>query len=74
VDSCGWIGRGNAPRVAICMNPDKESRNVRTQKTDQGLEIPVPKRSEFDAAIEKVAPKEGRKRPAEKGRRPSQSQ
>jgi hypothetical protein len=43
------------------------------QKTKKGLKIDVPKRSEFDAAIEKIAPKAGRKRPAEKDRPPEQS-
>lgn len=43
------------------------------QKTAKGLEIRIPKRSEFDAAIEKVAPKAGRKRPAEKDRPPERS-
>jgi hypothetical protein len=42
------------------------------QKTDKGLEIPVPKRSEVDAAIEKVAGRRvGRKDPVAKDRPPS---
>jgi hypothetical protein len=44
------------------------------QKTAKGLKIPVPKRREFDAAIEKVAGRPaGRKRPAEKDQPPEQS-
>jgi hypothetical protein len=35
----------------------------RKQKTDKGLEIPVPSKGDFDAAMRKVAPPAGRKRP-----------
>ncbi|HET7510792.1 MAG TPA: hypothetical protein VFJ65_11165 [Solirubrobacterales bacterium] len=45
----------------------------RKQKTDKGLDIPVPTKGEFDAAMKKVAPPVGRKRPAEKDRPPKQS-
>ena len=38
----------------------------RTEKTPKGLEIPVPTKGEFDAAMRKVAPPVGRKRPAGK--------
>gem|GEM_PF-6736348 len=38
----------------------------RKQKTDKGLEIPVPSKGDFDAAMRKVAPPAGRKRPDEK--------
>lgn len=40
----------------------------RKQKTEKGLEIPVPTKGDFDAAISKVAPPAGRKRPVEKDR------
>lgn len=46
----------------------------RKQKTDKGLEIPVPTKGEFDAAMRKVAPPKGRKRPAEKDRPQRQSE
>ena len=45
----------------------------RKQKTDKGLEIPVPTKGDFDAAMRKVAPPAGRKRPDEKDRPPQQS-
>jgi hypothetical protein len=35
------------------------------QKTERGLEIPVPTKGDFDEAMEKVAPPAGRKRPAD---------
>ena len=54
-------------------SPSQMAKNQPKQKTDKGLEIPVPKRSEFDAAIEKVAPPAGRKRPAEKDQPPERS-
>jgi hypothetical protein len=38
----------------------------RKQKTDKGLEIPVPSKGDFDAAMRKVAPPARRKRPDEK--------
>lgn len=38
----------------------------RKQKTDKGLEIPVPSQGDFDAAMRKVAPPASRKRPDEK--------
>lgn len=44
------------------------------QKTDKGLEIPVPTKGEFDAAMRKVAPPAGRKRPDEKDRPQKQSE
>jgi hypothetical protein len=40
----------------------------RRQKTDKGLEIPVPTKGEFDADLAKVAPPVGRKRPGGKDR------
>jgi hypothetical protein len=46
----------------------------RKQKTDKGLEIPVPTKGEFDADLAKVAPPVGRKRPAEKDRPPKRSE
>jgi hypothetical protein len=45
----------------------------RKQRTEKGLEIPVPKRRDFDAAIEKLAPREGRKDPDGKDRPPERS-
>lgn len=48
--------------------------NQRKQKTDKGLEIPVPTKGEFDAAMRKVAPPVGRKRPDEKDRPQKQSE
>lgn len=41
---------------------------AKKQKTDKGLEIPVPTKGDFDAAMRKVAPPVGRKRPDEKDR------
>lgn len=38
----------------------------RKQKTDKGLEIPVPTKGDFDAAMKKVAPPARRKRPDER--------
>jgi hypothetical protein len=49
---------------------DKE----RKQKTEKGLEIPVPTKGDFDAAMKKVAPPAGRKRPGAKDRPPAQSE
>ncbi len=46
----------------------------RKQKTDKGLEIPVPTKGDFDAAMRKVAPPVGRKRPDEKDRPQKQSE
>lgn len=40
----------------------------RKQKTNKGLEIPIPAKGDFDAALSKVAPPAGRKRPDEKDR------
>jgi hypothetical protein len=48
-------------------------RNQPTQRTPKGMEVPVPKRGEFDALLRKVAPPAGRKRPAEKDPPPEQS-
>lgn len=45
----------------------------RKQKTDKGLEIPVPTKGDFDANLAKVAPPVRRKRPAEKDRPQKQS-
>lgn len=45
----------------------------RTQKTEKGLEIPVPSKGDFDSAMKKVAPPAGRRRPDEKDRPPKQS-
>jgi hypothetical protein len=44
-----------------------------TQQTDKGLEIPVPTKGDFDAAMRKVAPPARRKRPDEKDRPQKQS-
>jgi hypothetical protein len=43
------------------------------QKTEKGLEIPVPSKGEFDADLAKVAPPVGRKRPGGKDRPQKQS-
>ena len=45
----------------------------RKQKTEKGLEIPVPTKGEFDAAMKQVAPPAGRKRLAEKDQPQKQS-
>jgi hypothetical protein len=45
----------------------------RKQKTEKGLEIPVPSKGEFDANLAKVAPPASRKRPGEKDRPQKQS-
>jgi hypothetical protein len=44
-----------------------------TQKTDKGLEIPIPNKGDFDSAMKKVAPPAGRRRPDGKDRPPKQS-
>ena len=46
---------------------------TKKQKTDKGLEIPVPTKGDFDAAMQKVAPPVGRKRPDGKDRPQKQS-
>jgi hypothetical protein len=46
----------------------------RKQKTDKGLEIPVPTKGEFDSNLAKVAPPAGRKRPDGKDRPPKRSE
>jgi len=50
------------------------SSERRKQKTEKGLEIPVPTKGEFDAAMRKVAPPKGRRRPEEKDRPQKQSE
>jgi hypothetical protein len=47
---------------------------AKKQKTRKGLEIPVPTKEEFDAAMRKVAPPIGRKRLDEKDRPQKQSE
>lgn len=44
------------------------------QKTEKGLEIPVPTKGDFDAAMEKVAPPAGRKRPVDSDQPQKQSE
>lgn len=44
------------------------AQKPRKQKTDKGLEIPVPTKGDFDAALSKAAPPAGRKHPDEKDR------
>ena len=46
---------------------------AKKQKTEKGLEIPVPTKGEFDAAMRKIAPPAGRKHPAGKDRPQKQS-
>jgi hypothetical protein len=46
----------------------------RKQKTDKGLEIPVPSKGDFDAAMRKVAPPADRKCPDEKDPPPKRSE
>jgi hypothetical protein len=46
----------------------------RKEKTPKGLEVPIPTKGEFDAAMRKVAPPAGRKRPDEKDPPPQQSE
>jgi hypothetical protein len=46
----------------------------RKQKTEKGLEIPVPTKGEFDTAMRKVAPPVGRKRPVGRDRPQKQSE
>lgn len=43
------------------------------QKTEKGLDIPLPKKKDFEDALAKVAPPVGRKRPDGKDRPPKQS-
>lgn len=45
----------------------------RKQKTEKGLEIPVPRKGEFDANLAKVAPPASRKRPGGRDRPQKQS-
>jgi hypothetical protein len=45
----------------------------RKEKTPKGLEVPVPTKGEFDAAMRKVAPPVGHRPPDEKDRPPQQS-
>jgi hypothetical protein len=40
----------------------------RTQKTEKGLDIPVPSKGDFDSAMKTVAPPAGRRRPDGKDR------
>ena len=48
--------------------------NRRKQKTEKGLEIPVPSKGDFDANLAKVAPKPAsRKRPGGKAQPEKQS-
>ncbi len=46
----------------------KKGSPRRKQKTDKGLEIPVPTKGDFDANLAKVAPPASRKRPGGKDR------
>jgi hypothetical protein len=46
----------------------------RKQQTAKGLEIPVPTKGDFDAALSKVAPPASRKRPGGKDPLPQQSE
>lgn len=57
-------------RVSLWGVPSKR----RKEKTPKGLEVPVPTKGEFDAAMRKVAPPVGRKRPDEKDRPQKQSE
>jgi hypothetical protein len=50
------------------------AKEQKTEKTPKGLEVPVPTKGEFDAAMKKVAPPAGRKRPDGKDRPPQQSE
>lgn len=43
------------------------------QRTEKGLEIPVPSKGDFDANLAKVAPPASRKRPGGKDRPQKQS-
>jgi hypothetical protein len=66
------------PNLAA-IDPDWEQHIARLtersgQKTEKGLEIPVPSKGDFDAAMRKVAPPVGRKRPDGKGQPPQQSE
>lgn len=50
------------------------AKKSRKQKTEKGLEIPVPTKDDFDASLAKVAPKPAsRKRPGGKDRPKKQS-
>lgn len=51
-----------------------EMAKRRKERTPKGLEVPVPTKGEFDAAMKKVAPPVGRRRPDEKDRPPQQSE
>lgn len=50
------------------------TKKQKTEKTEKGLEVPVPTKGDFDAAMKKVAPPAGRKRPDGKDRPPQQSE
>lgn len=62
-------GRFLAARVAF-----GEMVERRKERTPKGLEVPVPTKGEFDAAMKKIAPPVGRKRPDAKDRPPQQSE
>lgn len=49
------------------------AKRQRKQKTEKGLEIPIPTKGDFDANLAKVAPPASRKRPGEKDRPQKQS-
>jgi hypothetical protein len=49
-------------------------KRAKRQKTDKGLEIPIPTKGDFDAAMRKVAPPKDRKHPAGKDRPQQQSE
>ncbi len=59
-----------SPKSSLSIPMEKRNKS---QKTEKGLEIPVPSKGDFDSAMRKVAPPAGRKRPDEKDRPPKQS-
>ena len=48
------------------------AKKQKTERTPKGLKVPVPTKGDFDAAMRKVAPPAGRKRPG--GKDPPQKQ
>jgi hypothetical protein len=59
-----WATAAEGATVVAMASPSDK----RKQKTDKGLEIPVPTKGDFDAAMSKVAPPADRKRPGGKDR------
>lgn len=53
---------------------DTQRKQKTKPKKGEPVEIPIPTKGDFDAAMERVAPPIGRKRPGEKDRPQKQSE